>query len=65
MNRQPHANIDNMILWQDGALPTDADNKQQLCLRTDIEPTLQTGLTLKLHQLLVLLTTPTLAYAIE
>jgi hypothetical protein len=34
--------------------PPDADHKQQLCLRADIESTLQTGLTLKLHQLLLL-----------
>ena len=38
------------------ALPTNADHKQQLCLRTDIETTLQTGLALKLHQLLFLFT---------
>jgi hypothetical protein len=43
-----------------GALPTDADHKQQLFLRADIETTLHPGLTLKLHQFLLLLTERTL-----
>ena len=38
----------------DSALPADADHKQKLGLRADIEPTLQPGLTFELHKLLIL-----------
>ena len=42
-------------------LPSDSDNKQQLSLRADIEPTLHPGLALKLNQLLVLQANPALS----
>ena len=44
----------NQQAERDSALPTDADNKQKLGLRADIEPVLQPGLTLELHKLLLL-----------
>ena len=55
MCTQTQINADSNDQVASDALPTDTDDKQQLCLRPDIEPTLHPGLTLKLHQLLVLL----------
>ena len=40
--------------YEDGFIPTDADHKQKLGLRAHIEPTLEPGLTLELHKLLLL-----------